>query len=41
MEALVAVAVGALTLYDMTKAVDKALRIEGIRLVSKRKQAVS
>ncbi|MEE2906480.1 MAG: cyclic pyranopterin monophosphate synthase MoaC [Planctomycetota bacterium] len=35
MEALTAVAVAALTLYDMTKAVDRDLRIEGIRLVSK------
>jgi cyclic pyranopterin phosphate synthase len=35
MEALVAVSVAALTLYDMTKAIDKAMRIEGIRLVSK------
>jgi cyclic pyranopterin phosphate synthase len=37
MEALTAVSVAALTLYDMTKAVDKALNIEGIRLVSKEK----
>ena len=35
MEALTAVSVAALTLYDMTKAVDRDLRIEGIRLVSK------
>ncbi len=40
MEALVGVAVAALTLYDMTKAVDKDLHIEGIRLVSKQKHAV-
>ena len=39
MEALTAVAVAALTLYDMTKAVDRELRIEGIRLISKSKQA--
>ena len=38
MEALTAVAVAALTLYDMTKAIDKAMRIEGIRLVSKTKK---
>ncbi|MHC4414520.1 MAG: cyclic pyranopterin monophosphate synthase MoaC [Planctomycetota bacterium] len=38
MEALVAVTVAALTLYDMAKAVDKDLRIEGIRLVSKTKE---
>jgi cyclic pyranopterin phosphate synthase len=37
MEALCAVSVAALTLYDMTKSVDKALRIEGIRLVAKSK----
>jgi cyclic pyranopterin monophosphate synthase len=40
MEALTAVSVAALTLYDMTKAVDKALRLEGIRLVAKRKSSV-
>jgi cyclic pyranopterin phosphate synthase len=39
MEALTAVAVAALTLYDMTKGVDKDLRIEGIRLVSKTKDS--
>lgn len=38
MEALVAVSAACLTLYDMTKAVDKALRIEGIHLVSKKKE---
>ena len=37
MEALTAVSVAGLTLYDMTKAVDRDLRIEGIRLVSKEK----
>ncbi len=35
MEALTAVSVAALTLYDMLKAVDKAMRIEGIQLVEK------
>ena len=35
MEALHAVAVAALTVYDMVKAVDKAMTISGIRLVSK------
>ena len=40
MEALTAVSVSALTLWDMTKAVDKGLRIEGIRLVEKTKEAV-
>ena len=37
MEALTAVSVAALTIYDMLKAADKAMTIEGIRLVSKRK----
>jgi cyclic pyranopterin phosphate synthase len=35
MEALTAVAVAALTIYDMCKAVDRAMRIENIRLVRK------
>jgi cyclic pyranopterin phosphate synthase len=35
MEALTAVAVSCLTLYDMLKARDKGMRIEGIRLLSK------
>ena len=35
MEALTAVAVAALTLYDMCKAVDKTMQISGIRLISK------
>jgi cyclic pyranopterin monophosphate synthase len=35
MEALTAVAIACLTLYDMLKASDKAIRIEGIRLLSK------
>jgi cyclic pyranopterin phosphate synthase len=35
MEALVAVAVAALTLYDMCKAVDRAMVIDAIRLVRK------
>jgi len=38
MEALVAVTVACLTLYDMTKAVDKSLRFESIYLVEKTKQ---
>ena len=37
MEALTAVSAAALTLYDMCKAVDKTMVIEGIRLVSKTK----
>lgn len=40
MEALTAVSVAALTIYDMCKAVDKKMRIAGIRLVSKMKRAV-
>jgi len=36
MEALTAVAVAALTIYDMVKAVDKAMVIGDIRLVFKR-----
>jgi cyclic pyranopterin monophosphate synthase len=35
MEALTAVSVAALTIYDMCKAIDKAMVIGGIRLVSK------
>lgn len=35
MEALTAVAVAALTVYDMAKAVEKTMRIENIRLVEK------
>ncbi len=35
MEALTAVAVAALTVYDMTKAVDKAAEVTGIRLLEK------
>ncbi len=35
MEALTAVSVAALTLYDMCKAVDKGMRISGIELVEK------
>ena len=35
MEALTAVAVAALTIYDMCKAVDRGIKIENIRLVKK------
>jgi cyclic pyranopterin monophosphate synthase len=35
MEALTAVAVAALTVYDMCKAIDRGMRIEGIHLVHK------
>ncbi len=38
MEALTAVSLACLTLYDMAKAVDKNLRIENIHLVEKRKE---
>lgn len=37
MEALTAVSVAALTLYDMCKAVDKEMRVTDIRLLSKTK----
>ena len=37
MEALTAVSVSLLTIYDMCKAVDKKMEMEGIRLVSKEK----
>jgi cyclic pyranopterin phosphate synthase len=35
MEALTAVSVACLTIYDMLKAVDRAMHIEGVRLLSK------
>ena len=38
MEALTGVSVAALTLYDMCKAVDKKMRIEGVRVVKKVKE---
>lgn len=37
MEALTGASVAALTLYDMCKAVDNTMRIEGVRLVEKTK----
>ena len=40
MEALTAVSVAALTLYDMVKAVDKTMMITDVELVSKRGGAV-
>ena len=40
MEALVAAATACLTLYDMAKAIDKGLKVEAIRLVEKKKEAV-
>ena len=36
MEALTAVSVAALTIYDMCKAIDRAMRIVDVRLVEKR-----
>ena len=36
MEALTAVAVDCLTIYDMVKALERGMRIEGIRLLEKR-----
>ena len=40
MEALTAASIAALTIYDMCKAVDKTMRVEGLRLVSKTKEVV-
>ena len=39
MEALTGVAIAALTIYDMCKAVDKTMEITGVRLVSKKKES--
>ncbi|MDX6504670.1 MAG: cyclic pyranopterin monophosphate synthase [Gaiellaceae bacterium] len=39
MEALVAVTVAALTLYDMAKAIDKGMVIESVELVEKTKES--
>ena len=36
MEALTSVAVACLTIYDMAKAIERGMRIEGIRLIEKR-----
>ena len=41
MEALTAASIAALTVYDMGKAVDKNMRIEGVRLISKTKEVVA
>lgn len=40
MEALTAVSVAALTVYDMAKAVDKGMVVEAVRLVEKTKAAL-
>lgn len=37
MEALTAVSIAALTIYDMCKGIDKQMHIEGVRLISKTK----
>jgi cyclic pyranopterin phosphate synthase len=36
MEALTATSIGLLTIYDMLKAVDRSMRIDGVRLLEKR-----
>jgi cyclic pyranopterin monophosphate synthase len=36
MEALTAAAIACLTIYDMAKAVDRGMRIDGVRLIEKR-----
>lgn len=38
MEALTGASVAALTLYDMCKAVDKTMRVEGVRVLAKLKE---
>ena len=38
MEALVAVSMAALTIYDMCKAVDKQMRLTDVKLMSKTKR---
>jgi len=40
MEALVGATVAALTLYDMAKAVDKGMSVEGVHLVEKQKEPI-
>jgi cyclic pyranopterin monophosphate synthase len=40
MEALTAVSVALLTIYDMCKGADKSMRIDGVHLVSKTKEKV-
>ena len=41
MEALTAVSVAALTIYDMCKAVDKKMRVTDVRLVTKTKSPIA
>ena len=40
MEALTAASAGLLTIYDMCKAVDRGMRIEGVRLLEKTRRQV-
>lgn len=40
MEALTAAAVAALTIYDMAKAIDKEMVVDGVRLIEKTKEPV-
>ena len=40
MEALTGVSIGALTIYDMCKAIDKSMVISGLRLISKTKETI-
>ena len=40
MEALLAASVAALTVYDMAKAIDKGMTVEGVRLLEKTKDEV-
>jgi len=40
MEALVAASLAALTVYDMAKAIDKEMVVDGVRLVEKTKEVV-
>jgi cyclic pyranopterin phosphate synthase len=40
MEALTAASIAALTIYDMCKAADQTMRVDGVRLVAKTKTAV-
>ena len=40
MEALLAASVAALTVYDMAKAIDKGMTVEGVRLLEKTKEQV-
>jgi len=40
MEALVAATIAALTVYDMAKAIDKEMWIDGVRLVEKTKEPI-